>query len=53
MDVHIVRSYEHIGGAVVPVAMESTAHVRLLGLLFGKVLPSFVVQSGLCHRQPV
>ena len=30
-DVHIVRSYERIGGVVVPVAMESTAHVRLLG----------------------
>jgi hypothetical protein len=30
-DVDIVRSYERIGSAVVPVALESTAHVRLLG----------------------
>ena len=30
-NVEIVRSYERIGGVVVPVTLESTAHVRLLG----------------------
>ena len=30
-NVQIVRSYERIGGVVVPVTLESTAHVRLLG----------------------
>jgi hypothetical protein len=30
-DVYIVRSYQRIGGAVVPVALESTAQLRLLG----------------------
>jgi hypothetical protein len=30
-DVKILRSYERIGGTVVPVALESTAHVRFLG----------------------
>ena len=30
-DVQIVRSYERIGGVVVPVTLESTAHVRFLG----------------------
>jgi hypothetical protein len=30
-NVDIIRSYERIGGVVVPVALESTAHVRMLG----------------------
>ena len=30
-DVDIIRSYERIGGVVVPVALESSAQVRLLG----------------------
>jgi hypothetical protein len=30
-NVEIVRSYERIAGTVMPVTLESTAHVRLLG----------------------
>jgi hypothetical protein len=30
-NVHIVRSYQRIAGVVVPISLESTAHVRVLG----------------------
>lgn len=46
-DVHIVRSYERIGGAVVPVAMESTAHVRLLGHATLRMTYQYVEVDGL------
>jgi hypothetical protein len=30
-DVHIVRTYQRIGGVVVPVALQTRAQVRFLG----------------------